>query len=318
MDGDTSISRSPSVLREGTPRASVAPRARFSPAVEKVVVGNTSQVGAGGDPDSSVVLPVREPSFASTPPAPRAKSVRPTQHGDYYMEPSLATLRSMPFDELSCVAHFVVGRVGFGRVEFLEPVDLTSVPNLSFVAGGVVQLRAKECFVYPQEEDLDTDTPLDGLLPNYTPVPKAALGTGLNVPAVVSLEGCWPLDRATREPLRDESLPRVKQHITKLRNKKETTFVSYDAESGTWTFEVQHFSRYGLDDSDEEDEPIEEEDDDVVPPPMKLGDESDSGSSAMRESELMSGEEEDAPETDVWMPAVRDTCLLYTSPSPRD
>ena len=74
LDGDTSISRSPSVLREGTPRASVAPRARFSPAVEKVVVGNTSQVGAGGDPDSSVVLPVREPSFASTPPAPRAKS----------------------------------------------------------------------------------------------------------------------------------------------------------------------------------------------------------------------------------------------------
>ena len=313
LDGDTSISRSPSVLREGTPRASVAPRARFSPAVEKVVVGNTSQVGAGGDPDSSVVLPVRESSFTSTPPAPRAKSVRPTQHGDYYMEPSLATLRSMPFDELSCVAHFVVGRVGFGRVEFLEPVDLTSVPNLSFVAGGVVQLRAKECFVYPQEEDLDTDTPLDGLLPNYTPVPKAALGTGLNVPAVVSLEGCWPLDRATREPLRDESLPRVKQHITKLRNKKETTFVSYDAESGTWTFEVQHFSRYGLDDSDEEDEPVEEEDDDVVPPPMKLGDESDSGSSAMRESELMSGEEGDAPETDVWMPAVRAT----TSPAAR-
>ena len=343
LDGDTSLSRSPSMLREGTPRASVPPRARFSPAVEKVLsgsggafggdsiaggagTGNTSSLsGTGAEADSSLVLPVREPSYTASP-APRGKSARPLQHGDYYTEPSLPALRSMRFDDLSHVEHFVVGRIGFGRLAFLKHVDLTTVPNLSFIAGGVVQLRTKECFVYPQEEDLESDVPLDGLLPNYVPVPKAPLGTGLNVPARVSLEGCWPVDRATREPLRDESHPRVKQHINKLRNKKETDFVSYDALTGTWTFEVQHFSRYGLDESDEDDDDADVDmpahtrvgmrdadnvDDEDEPPPMKLGEESDdSGSSAMRESELMSGDEDEdeQPMTDydVWVPTIRD------------
>jgi nuclear pore complex protein Nup98-Nup96 len=31
-------------------------------------------------------------------------------------------------------------------------------------------------------------------------------------------------------------------------------FVSYDADAGTWKFEVEHFSKYGLLDSDEEEE----------------------------------------------------------------
>ncbi|WFD18276.1 hypothetical protein MCAP1_000475 [Malassezia caprae] len=306
LDADTSLTHSPS-LRASVPRA-MTPRARFSPAVKKVV--------AGVDGDTSLVVPARDTSVLTSTPAPKAKSPagaaelrspRPLQKGDYFTEPSLAALRAMPFDELAQVPDFVVGRVGFGQVSFLEPVDLTSVPDLSFVAGGVVQLRAKECFVYPQEEDLESDEPLDGLLPHYVPVPKAPLGTGLNVPARVSLEGCWPVDRATREPLKDEQLPRVKQHIHKLRNKKETEFVSYEAASGTWTFNVPHFSRYGLDDSDEEmdeapgaAEDMDDEDD--APPPMALGEESGSDESEMRESEL--GADHTDMEADGWVPTV--------------
>ena len=269
LDGDTSLSRSSSVWREGTPRA------RFSPAVEKLAASS----GAGADEtETSLVLP----------PVPRAPSApaRPLQRGDYYTEPSLSALRAMQHDELAAVRGLVVGRVGFGRVAFLEAVDLTTVPDLAYVAGGIVQLRAKECFVYPQAEDLDTDEPLDGVLPGYVPVAKAPLGAGLNVPARVSLEGCWPLDRATREPLTDAEHPRVKQHLTKLRHKRETEFVSYDVASGTWTFVVQHFSRYGLDD-DESDEADD-------PPAVPLG-ESDS-SSAMHESELESDEPAEAPD----------------------
>ncbi|SHO76254.1 Similar to S.cerevisiae protein NUP100 (FG-nucleoporin component of central core of the nuclear pore complex) [Malassezia sympodialis ATCC 42132] len=322
LDADTSLTQSPS-LRASVPRA-VTPRARFSPAVEKVVAG-------GIDGDTSLVVPTHDASVLSSTPAPKAKASvasatelrppRPAQKGDYFTEPSLAALRSMPFDELAQVSDFVVGRVGFGQVTFLEPVDLTSVPDLSFVAGGVVQLRAKECFVYPQEEDLESDEPLDGLLPHYVPVPKAPLGTGLNVPARVSLEGCWPVDRATREPLKDEQLPRVKQHIHKLRNKKETDFVSYDAVSGTWTFNVPHFSRYGLDDSDEEmdgapgaDDDMHDEDDDA-PPPMALGEESGSDESDMHESELGADRADDM-EADVWVPTVPAAMPLRRSMTP--
>ncbi|WFD25302.1 hypothetical protein MNAN1_000271 [Malassezia nana] len=326
LDADTSLTHSPS-LRASVPRA-MTPRARFSPAVEKVA--------SGLDGDTSL----RDTGSLTSTPAPKAKTptasatelrpTRPLQKGDYFTEPSLSVLRAMPFDELAQVSDFVVGRVGFGQVSFMEPVDLTSVPDLSFVAGGVVQLRAKECFVYPQEEDLESDEPLDGLLPHYVPVPKAPLGTGLNVPARVSLEGCWPVDRATREPLKDETLPRVKQHIHKLRNKKDTEFVSYEASSGTWTFLVPHFSRYGLDDSDEEMEEApstdaaagadaaafndDMDDDEDAPPPMALGEESGSDESDMRESELGADMTDD--NQDGWIPTVACTMPLRRSMTP--
>ncbi|WFD35581.1 hypothetical protein MCUN1_002437 [Malassezia cuniculi] len=262
--------------REGTPglirsRSSVN-RARFSPAVERV----TKETPAPADADVST-------SFVLPPVRPREEPARPPKEGEYYMEPSLAALRALPYNDLASVSDFTVGRVGIGRVVFREPVDLTDVPDLSDIPGGIVQLRAKEIFVYPQEEDLESDTPLDGLRAGYVPVPKAPQGTALNVPARVSLERCWPLDRATREPLTDEANVRVKQHINRLKNKSETEFVSYEAKSGTWTFDVAHFSRYGLDSSDEDAE--EDEEDEDAPPAAALAmDEEESDS--MHESEL--------------------------------
>ncbi|PWN50551.1 hypothetical protein IE53DRAFT_362282 [Violaceomyces palustris] len=199
-----------------------------------------------------------ETSFATASSADRSGAPR---KGEYYLEPSLDALRTARYEELAAVDGFIVGRQGVGKVEFLEPVDLTTLPDLTDIAGGVVQLRLKECFVYPEEEDYDPRNPPDGAKRGYIPVLKAEQGQGLNMPARVSLEQCWPLDRATREPLKDPNHPRVKQHINKLKNKAETEFVDYDPETGTWTFKVKHFSRYGLDDSDEEDE----EDDQDLP-----------------------------------------------------
>lgn len=281
LDGDATFARSPSVRRE---TLTATPRARFSPAVERA-----ADVG-----EESVSLPHPDLSVSrvSEPPRARQSLPRAPQPGDYVLTPALTELRGMDYEALASLADFSVKRVGFGEVAFLEPVDLASLPDLACIGGGVVQLRAKECFVYPQEEDLESETPLDGLQPGYVPVPKAALGHGLNVPARVSLEGCWPLDRATREPLKDPSHARVKQHITKLKNKKETEFVSYEPTSGTWTFIVQHFSRYGLDDSESESE------DEV--PAMQLGDEqhSESNESDLREEDL------EGDEPDVWVPTV--------------
>ncbi|SNX84755.1 related to Nucleoporin nup189 (SonB) [Melanopsichium pennsylvanicum] len=172
--------------------------------------------------------------------------------GEYYTEPSLSALCTANYNELAAVHNFIVGRKGVGQIEFLEPVDLTSFGDLNDIIGGIVQIRLKEVVVYPEEDDYDPRNPKDGAKRNFVPGIKAKQGTGLNVPARVSLEACWPTDRATREPIKDAENPRIKQMINKLKNKPETEFIDFEPESGTWTFKVKHFSRYGLDDSDED------------------------------------------------------------------
>lgn len=241
------------------------------------------------------------------------------QEGDYFTEPPIQDIRNWSFSDLQSVHPFVVGRKGFGQIEFLDPVDLTSLPDLSDIAGGVVQIRLKECFVYPDLEDCRAQ---DGVKEGYRPVEKAPRGEGLNVPAKISLDKCWPLDRSTRQPVTDASHPRVKQLINKLQNRKETDFDDYKRDTGTWSFIVQHFSRWGLDDSDdEEDAPSaaapatsrannkrglstrgsrtrsnrqvvsESEEDEDAPPPVRRLDEASSSSQTEDEDELQSPSE---------------------------
>lgn len=153
---------------------------------------------------------------------------KPLQEGDYYTKPDFKVLQSMSEEDLSEVHDFVVGRVGYGEICWLEPVDLTGLSSLRELLDKVVIIKDKEVMVYPDEYDDE----------------KPEVGQGLNVPAVISLQNCWPLDRATREPLKDPNHQRVKQHIRKLEKKEDTEFVDYEVDTGTWTFKVAHFSRY--------------------------------------------------------------------------
>lgn len=218
----------------------------------KIVSAAAAKAGAprqGRDLESSFAAPTSMNAAATNGSAPSSGKV-----GEYYTEPSLSALRTANYNELAAVHNFIVGRKGVGQIEFLEPVDLTSIEDLNDIVGGIVQIRLKEVVVYPEEDDYDPRNPKDGAKRNFLPGAKAKQGTGLNVPARVSLEACWPADRATREPIKDAEHPRVKQMINKLKNKPETEFVDFEPESGTWTFKVKHFSRYGLDDSDEDEE----------------------------------------------------------------
>ena len=279
-----------SAFRSGTAQPGSASRVTFSPALEQ----RAESVRPGGaDLSFASSLPSRRgnflgtssPSVAEDTPlktvsATAAKAGVPRQGrdlessfaapsstgaatngasasgklGEYYTEPSLAALRTANYNELAAVHNFIVGRKGVGQIEFLEPVDLTSIGDLNDLVGGIVQIRLKEVVVYPEEDDYDPRNPKDGAKRGFVPGIKAKQGTGLNVPARVSLEACWPNDRATREPIKDAEHPRVKQMVNKLKNKPETEFVDFEPESGTWTFKVKHFSRYGLDDSDEDEE----------------------------------------------------------------
>ncbi|KAG0018263.1 hypothetical protein BGZ80_007386 [Entomortierella chlamydospora] len=156
--------------------------------------------------------------------------------GEYWMTPSLEELRKMSRSELQHVQDFKVGLPGYGSVSFLEPVDLSTVPSLSSICGHIVLFQPRICIVYPDEHN------------------KPPRGQGMNVPALISLENCWPVDKSTREPVKfDKTSPQYAQHLKRLKRQSETTFIDFNTDDGTWTFRVEHFSKYGLEDDEYED-----------------------------------------------------------------
>ncbi|KAG6885473.1 hypothetical protein C0993_001338 [Termitomyces sp. T159_Od127] len=150
---------------------------------------------------------------------------RELEEGDYYVKPDLATLKQKGYDELSSFNDLVVGRVGFGEIQFLEPVDLTGLPKLGALLGEVIRFDEKECSVYPESDDVDKPPP----------------GSGLNVAARLSLLNCWAVDKATREPIKDESHPSASKHLKRLKKISNTHFENFNITDGKWTFKVDHF-----------------------------------------------------------------------------
>lgn len=150
---------------------------------------------------------------------------RPLQEGDYWCRPSLQELQALDFDSLQRVSNLVVGRVGYGQIEFLGAVDLTTLTKLSDLLGSQVVFETMECSVYPDSEDVDKPPP----------------GAGLNVPARITLLRCYVLDKATRQPIKDENNERAKKHVARLRSMPGTTFESFNIEDGKWSFRVEHF-----------------------------------------------------------------------------
>ena len=147
------------------------------------------------------------------------------REGEYWSEPPMATLSSWGHNELIAIEKLVVGRVGYGKITFLDPVDLTGSGSVKQLFGDLVRFEDKECSVYPDLDNVDKPPP----------------GSGLNVRAMVELDGCWPVDKATREPIKDENHPQMVKHLKRLRGMKDTKFESFDMKDGKWTFTVDHF-----------------------------------------------------------------------------
>ncbi|TCD63876.1 hypothetical protein EIP91_004816 [Steccherinum ochraceum] len=147
------------------------------------------------------------------------------QEGDYYVKPDLDTLRRLSYEELCSFDGLVVGRVGYGEIHFLEPVDLTGLPKLGSLLGQLIRFDDKECSVYPESDDVD----------------KPPYGTGLNVKCRITLIRCWSLDKATREPIKDAKHPLAVRHLKRLKHMKNTHFEDFNLEEGRWTFIVDHF-----------------------------------------------------------------------------
>ncbi|XP_027009207.2 nuclear pore complex protein Nup98-Nup96 [Tachysurus fulvidraco] len=153
----------------------------------------------------------------------------------YYTIPSMEELGKMLNENGECIVeNFTVGRKGYGSVFFPGEVNLTNL-NLD----EIVHFRRKEVIVYPDDND------------------KPNAGDGLNRRAEVTLDGVWPNDKTTRVQIKSPqrlSEMNFEERLENASRKQGARFLEYRPETGSWVFEVTHFSKYGLQDSDEEED----------------------------------------------------------------
>ena len=160
------------------------------------------------------------------------KSQEDQEAGDYWMTPSKTEIQMMTKEQRRQLSGFAVGRIGCGRVEFNEPVDVTNI-NLDDIYDNIAVIELRSLTVYPDQSK------------------KPALGKGLNVPSTIFLENSWPRTKDRKSQSYEKSGVRFNKHVDRLRKVTGTEFVDYDKETGIWSFKVPHFTTYGFDYDDD-------------------------------------------------------------------
>jgi nuclear pore complex protein Nup98-Nup96 len=92
-----------------------------------------------------------------------------------------------------------------------------------------VHFRHKETVVYPDDSI------------------KPPVGEGINVPAEITMERIWPIDKSTQEPIKSPTRVKNLNYEEKLRRsckRMDAVFISYDPTFGVWIFQVTHVYRY--------------------------------------------------------------------------
>lgn len=152
----------------------------------------------------------------------------------YWCSPPIKELNRLSLEELANVENFIVGRIGFGQIAYIFPVDLSGVfitaqeNETSFgeeLFDNIVKFQKKAVIVYGD------------------PVKKQPIGFGLNVPATVTL---------IAPPAKNVS---IEDHLKKIQSITGMEFITYDPITYQWVSKVKHFSVWGLIEDDEENEP---------------------------------------------------------------
>ena len=158
-----------------------------------------------------------------------AKTSTSIEAGVYWMTPSAEEINNMNRVQRQKV-DLTVGRENVGSIHFLVPVDLNTV-EFENLFDNIVVLEPRSATVYP------------------VAAKKPIVGKGLNVPAEISLEHSYPRGGFATTGRK------LSRHVERLKTAiPDTTFIGYDVDTGVWTFRVDHFTTYGLDDDEEEDE----------------------------------------------------------------
>ena len=189
--------------------------------------------------DSSILDSARTTPISPEIPEENAESHAPHPAGivlrrpDYHTKPALDTL--VPDSNGQCwVEKFTIVRRNYGQIYWPGKVNVANL-NLD----EIVDIKRKTVSVYPEE--------IEHLKPEQ--------GEGLNQKAEVSLIATYPRDKRSNETVKDpERLENMgwPQKLESLTAKMGARFLDYDLATGTWSFRVQHFSKYGLADSDDE------------------------------------------------------------------
>ena len=149
----------------------------------------------------------------------------------YYTMPALADLL-LDADGACMVTGFTIGREGYGNIHYPGNINVAGLD-----LDENVFIRHKEVVVYPDDAS------------------KPPLGEGLNRKAQITLDKVWPTDKASGDTVRSPTRLRSMAYEEKLERasgRLGAKFIEYRPETGSWVFKVDHFSKYGLDDSDGE------------------------------------------------------------------
>ncbi|KAK9764325.1 hypothetical protein K7432_008255 [Basidiobolus ranarum] len=184
------------------------------------MVNNTNHVEYGAPNSQSITAlkPSSNPDLSS-----HINDISLSILHEYWTSPTLSTLQEMTPQQLKRVKEFEVGRSGYGQVRFLQPIDLSDISSLDRIPGELIHFERKFCSVFSNE------------------ISQSSPGEGFNIPAIITLNHCWPLDKATRHPIKDMKNPRLMQHVKKLKNISTTKFLDFNYETGTWSFMVNCF-----------------------------------------------------------------------------
>ncbi|GAB1604620.1 nuclear pore complex protein Nup98-Nup96-like isoform X2 [Argonauta hians] len=154
----------------------------------------------------------------------------------YYTVPSWNELSEFTDENDDCIVEdLTIGREGYGSVFF---PGLTNIAGMNF--DEIIHFRKKEVTVYPDD------------------VGKPEVGQGLNKRAEITLDCVWPVDKTTKTIISNPEKLKLMKYEEKLENATINLggeFLDYRPETGSWVFEVKHFSKYGLKDEDTEDYP---------------------------------------------------------------
>uniref|UniRef100_A0A7S3QAT4 Peptidase S59 domain-containing protein n=1 Tax=Chaetoceros debilis TaxID=122233 RepID=A0A7S3QAT4_9STRA len=190
----------------------------------KSVIGSPSGLANGEGVDNS---------FSSPPANERtnvADSLPQLTKPGYAMTPSLDALSRLSEADLAAVPNFVVEKIGIGSVAWVGAVDIRGID-----LDAVISIEPKAVEVYHQAEEEGS---------------KPAVGTKLNRPAIITLHDVFPKNGPEST---EEEKDKFEKKIEKKTKQMGASFILMDASIGVWKFQVEHFSRYALDDDDSDD-----------------------------------------------------------------
>lgn len=156
----------------------------------------------------------------------------------YATEPPMALLRSLPPGDLAAVPDFTVYRPGFGAVTWPGDSDLRGLDLCA-----VVRIVRGDVIVYRDSDDSEEGQAQDEALAMGVTAQRPPVGTGLNKPAVVELEGVWPggAEAPPRGGVTDSDAAEFEAALQEHCGAIGAQYVGYDRDAGLWRFGLPHF-----------------------------------------------------------------------------